>query len=264
MQTRPVVDAGRCVCLEDGEQMAEKIRVLPIDFRPSGIPKWNNTHDLIDEYCVLMAAASHEIVDYSVLPTVVVDDFPILENGEKYTAEHYNLMREGKQKPIEKNGSSALASYPLIVKQFGLDTNVGIVFDEVWLFGGGWFGYYESRMVGRFAYWVNSPGLAMCCKPFIMMGFNWERDVYQMIHAFGHRAENIIARHYGETKALRWCYKNDPGQYKPKRSEQFGQYLQKYGTIHKVPGGEEYSQEPTVFRWLEGMKPEWWRLAARV
>lgn len=240
-----------------------KIKVLPIDFRPSGIPRWNCTDDLIDGYVISMAAASKEIIKYDMLQTIVVNDFPILENGDKYTVEHYNQVINKKQSPIMSNSQLATANYELIIKQFHLAEEVGKIFDEVWLFGGPYFGFYESRMIGKDAYWCNGPEIKIDCKRFVMMGFNYERSVTEMIHDFGHRVEDIVAKKTGCLYEMRKCRRLGPGIYGwPWKS--FSRYLASQGTVHRVPGGAEYSQEQTVFEWLYGLKPEWWEMAARV
>jgi hypothetical protein len=69
--------------------------------------------------------------------------------------------------------------------------------DEVFCFAHPYAGFYESRMVGATAYWCNSPGLVRSCPLCIVMGFNPERGVAEMLEDFGHRTESIISRIYG-------------------------------------------------------------------
>jgi hypothetical protein len=52
--------------------------------------------------------------------------------------------------------------------------------DEVWFFGAPGFGFYESRMAGRGAFWCNAPACEntdVCRKRFVLMGFSYERAV---------------------------------------------------------------------------------------
>ena len=54
-------------------------------------------------------------------------------------------------------------------------------------------------MVGQGAYWCNAPpveGVA-CARRFVVMGFNYERGVGEMLENFGHRTESILTRVYG-------------------------------------------------------------------
>jgi hypothetical protein len=72
-------------------------------------------------------------------------------------------------------------------------------FDEVWLFGPPYGGFYESRMVGRGAFWCNAPALEgtdHCAKRFVIMGFSYQRGVGEMLEDLGHRAESIMDKVY--------------------------------------------------------------------
>jgi hypothetical protein len=89
-------------------------------------------------------------------------------------------------------------------------------------------------MAGRGGYWCNSPALprVTCSKIFIMMGFNYERGVGEMLEDFGHRAESILAhvfRHaYGEANLFERFMRYD--RQHPGRAE--------VGNIHFAPNSE--------------------------
>ncbi|HUM69867.1 MAG TPA: hypothetical protein PLK31_13600, partial [Chloroflexota bacterium] len=70
--------------------------------------------------------------------------------------------------------------------------------DEVWLFGFPYAGYYESIMVGPGAYWCNAPPLEnrSANRRFVIMGFNYERGVGEMLENLGHRTESIMQHVY--------------------------------------------------------------------
>jgi hypothetical protein len=73
------------------------------------------------------------------------------------------------------------------------------VFDEAWFFAFPYSGDYESTMVGRGAFWCNSPPVAgtdHCAGRFVIMAFNYERGVECMLENFGHRVESIMGRVY--------------------------------------------------------------------
>jgi hypothetical protein len=81
--------------------------------------------------------------------------------------------------------------------------------DEVWLFGGPYFGFWESHMVGKNAIWCNSSPLSnsdQCTRRFVIMGFNYERGVAEMIHDIGHRMESIMAYIYDSFDTLQRAY----------------------------------------------------------
>ncbi|MBI4226525.1 hypothetical protein HY612_05435 [Candidatus Roizmanbacteria bacterium] len=71
--------------------------------------------------------------------------------------------------------------------------------DELWLFGGPWFGFYESRLAGPNGFEYNSPPLGgtSCSKLIPIMGFSYEYGVENMVHDFGHRAEATMTKVYG-------------------------------------------------------------------
>jgi len=52
-------------------------------------------------------------------------------------------------------------------------------------------------MVGRNAFWCNSPPVpetGHCSGRFVIMAFNYERDVDCMLENFGHRVESVMSR----------------------------------------------------------------------
>jgi hypothetical protein len=69
--------------------------------------------------------------------------------------------------------------------------------DEVIWWGHPYAGFYESRMIGRTAYWCNSGPLIRPSKLYVVMGLNSERGVAEAIHSFGHRSESILRHIYG-------------------------------------------------------------------
>jgi hypothetical protein len=104
--------------------------------------------------------------------------------------------------------------YHALLREFAVveRVNAGEV-DEVWLFGFPYAGYYESTMAGPGAVWCNSPPLELpagasgrgagagqggppCRRRFVVMGFNYEREVGCMLEDLGHRAESMLAEVY--------------------------------------------------------------------
>jgi hypothetical protein len=54
-------------------------------------------------------------------------------------------------------------------------------------------------MVGDEAYFCNSDPVAgvRCARRFVVMGFNYERGVGEMLESFGHRVESMLAKAFG-------------------------------------------------------------------
>ena len=231
-------------------------KVLVIDFRPAGVPaRWNRTEDLIPQYIEAMRKASKNILRYQVVETRKVVEYPVLTNGSRYTDTTFAaVLRNDKSALRDEKGGYVLADYEHIIEKFDLLKKIesGQI-DEVWMFGGPYFGFYESRMVGRGAFWCNGPAMEKDCRRFVIMGFNYERDVKEMVHDYGHRVESLLAKQFGSEPYLRRLYRLEASSTPANAYEKF---LLDIGTVHRKPGGEEYGQDE--FAWLDGMQPEWW------
>jgi hypothetical protein len=131
---------------------------------------------------------------------VEVDGFPLKQDGFSYTPEGYLACwraRSGFHQPDAVDYHRLLAEFDVIAK-----INDGAI-DEVWLFGFPYAGYYESIMAGPGAFWCNAPpliGAARCRRRFIIMGFNYERGVGEMLEDLGHRAESILGYVFRQTR----------------------------------------------------------------
>lgn len=75
--------------------------------------------------------------------------------------------------------------------------------EEVWFFGGPYFGYCESAMAGPRSFFINGEVYrdAPSRRPFAIMGWNYERGVAEMLHNLCHRTESTLARVHGGWKA---------------------------------------------------------------
>lgn len=199
-------------------------RVLVIHFdgivEPSGgirlsrhpvAQRWHKVDDLIAGYIADVAECSGGLVQYRVVEKIVVDQFPIKEDGFRYDGPGYlHAIRTGDFH--QPNG----CDYDAIIHDFDL---IGRVqrdeIDEVWLFGGPYDGYYESLMVGAGAFWINGPAIQADCRRFAIMGFNCERGVGEMLEDLGHRAEAVLGRIFNVLDVVGWAYdrNRDPTRY---------------------------------------------------
>ncbi|HMQ30804.1 MAG TPA: hypothetical protein PKD53_08740 [Chloroflexaceae bacterium] len=157
---------------------------------------WHDPDALARQYADDLRLASGGLAHYSVVERHVVDGYPAKVDGFRYDDAEYLrcwARRGGFHQPDA-------ADYHAILAEFDLTARVlrGEV-DEVWLFAFPYAGYYESHMAGSGAIWCNSPPLAGsegCGRRFVVMGFNYERDVGCMLENFGHRVESIMAHVY--------------------------------------------------------------------
>lgn len=157
---------------------------------------WYDPDQLAHQYVEDLRASSGGIASYNIVERHVVDGYPPKVDGFVYDDAEYLrcwARRSGFHQPDA-------ADYHRILAQFDLTAKVlhGAI-DEVWLFAFPYAGYYESHMVGSGAIWCNSPPLAnseACGRRFVVMGFNYEREVGCMLENFGHRVESIMEHVY--------------------------------------------------------------------
>jgi hypothetical protein len=152
---------------------------------------WGDAGSLAAAYINDLRSASHGYLDYQIVQRTDVDGFPVKIDGFSYTPEDYWQAWQsgsGFHQPDATDYQRIISDYNLAAK-----INSGAV-DEVWLFGMPYAGFYESIMVGPGAVFCNAPPLplAIVSRRFIIMGFNYQRGVGEMLESFGHRAESIL------------------------------------------------------------------------
>jgi hypothetical protein len=160
---------------------------------------WYDPQELARQYIADVAQASHGLLQYRIAVREVRDGFPALVDGFRYDPQGFLRCWRQRRGFHTPEG----ADYPALLREFGVleRVNAGEI-DELWLFGGPYAGYYESLMVGPGSFWCNSPPLdrlssavgPACRRRFVVMGFNYEREVGCMLENLGHRAESIMAR----------------------------------------------------------------------
>jgi len=236
-------------------------KVLAIDFRPAAVPKeWNSTTDLIQKYLAAMKLASGNTLVYRVAKKLDVVKYPPLLDGRAYDdATWSQVLNDDKKAFRDAGGGYVMADYARILQDFNVLPMIqSKQVDEVWMFGGPYFGFYESRMVGKGAFWCNGPAIELDSRRFVVMGFNYQRDVRAMVHDFGHRAESILGRQFKSQPYLDELYKPAAGIGSAPKND-FEKFLQSTGTVHRKPGGEDYGQDEVA--WVNSLKPEWFPAA---
>ena len=124
-------------------------------------------------------------------------------DGFRYTEQSY-LEAWRKRRFHNPDG----VDYLELVRRFNMVERVsdGDI-DEVWLFGHPYGGYYESIMCGPGAFWCNAPplkGTGHAARRFVIMGFNFERGVGEMLEDLGHRVESIMHRVWADVPDNLW------------------------------------------------------------
>lgn len=212
--------------------------------------QWPDPDDLVRQYIADLQEVSAGYVAYQIAERVEVDGFPVKEDGFVYDADTYLFRwrsRTGFHVPDRVDYPRLLRDHKIIPK-----INLGHV-DEVWLMAFPYAGYYESVMGGPAAFWCNAPPLpeiGRCQRRFVVMGFNCERGVGEMLEAFGHRVESIMTHVYRHKhgEANLW--------------EKFSRYDKKHpgqsecGNVHFAPNSEkDYDWGNT--RWVRSFCDNW-------
>ncbi len=135
-------------------------------------------------------------VNFEIVDQREVDELPRKNDGFTYSPESYiDCYRQlgGFHKPDE-------VDYFHIIKEQRIIEDVrNNIYNEVWLFAPPFSGFYESTMMGADSFFCNAPPLQVANeiqRRVIMMGFNYERGVGEMLEAMGHRAEDCIKYAY--------------------------------------------------------------------
>ena len=160
---------------------------------------WYDPAESARQYAADVREASHGLLDYQIADWVEQDAFYTLVDGFTYDAETYLRDWRTRNGPPEPEG----VDYIRLVRNHHIvaRVNAGEI-DDVWCFGYPWSGHYESIMGGPGAFWCNAPPLELprdVPRPkrrFVVMGFNYEREVGCMLEDLGHQAESIMAHVY--------------------------------------------------------------------
>jgi hypothetical protein len=166
--------------------------LLPNGRRLSRHMGWNDSARLTAALIADLREVSHGYANYAIAGRYDMDTFPVKQDGFRYTAEDY-LRRWETRAPFHHPDD---VNYNAIIEQFDLTgrVNRGEI-DEVWAICFPWGGFYESRMVGPGAFFCNAPplqSLRPAARRYVIMCFNYERGVGEMLESYGHRAESIL------------------------------------------------------------------------
>ncbi|MBM3129934.1 MAG: hypothetical protein FJ009_15095 [Chloroflexi bacterium] len=201
---------------DTGELMPLQPRVLMIVYNPIVDPatgakliaamRWNDPDQLAAGYIADVRECSGGLVNYQIAQKIEVDALPAKKDGFRYTPQEYVTViqtHRGAHDPDAVDYDALLAQFSVLPR-----VTAGEI-DEVWLFGGPYFGFWEAAMGGAGAFFCNGGPLAntaQCPRKFVVMGFNYERGIGEMLEDIGHRAEAILARVFKAEEFLQWTY----------------------------------------------------------
>jgi len=188
-----------------GEVLPVRPRVLLVTHNPPAASEggrrlsecfgWHDPDALAQQCIADIEAASHGYLRYEIVERIAADWFPVKKDGFRYSAESYE--RAWRTRAFHQPDA---IDYEAQVQRFDLIGRYerGEI-DEAWFMAFPYSGDWESTMVGSGAFWCNSPPVpntGRCAGRFVIMAFNYERDVGCMLENFGHRVESIMERVY--------------------------------------------------------------------
>jgi hypothetical protein len=191
------------VSAEEPDSISVAVSLLVFDPPTAGLGRsvreacgWADPLALTAEYIQALHQISHGLVTVAVVETVLAERFPPKADGFCYSGEDYLAhwrAREGWHDPD-------LADFRWIIEEYDLVRRIDEgTADEIWMWGGPYFGFWESTMAGPGAYFCNSDPVegVESSRPFMIMGFSYERGVGEMLENLGHRTESIMTHVFG-------------------------------------------------------------------
>jgi hypothetical protein len=194
---------------------------------------WNRPDDLANTYIQDLLEVSSGLARYEVVQRVELNEFPALTDGFRYTPQTFQAALNRTQPAHQPQ----YASYQALLTGLNVIPRIeNREIDEVWLMGFPYAGFYESTMGGAGGFWCNSPPQAWstgCRRRFVVMGFNYERGVGEMLHSFGHRCESCIGQVFSKLPDSKNLYKRFA------LYDKVAPGLAELGTIHFPPNAEK-------------------------
>jgi hypothetical protein len=159
---------------------------------------WYDPQVLNQQVILALQAASNSVVNYTVTGWMYdVDLWPVKSDGFQYTDYTYLDVIEGRTPAHNPD----IMNYKKFIADLGLcEKRNADQYDELWLWGFPWAGFYEANMMGPGAFDLNGSPISgtTCQKATVIMGYNYERTYDQALHSMGHRAEGVLKKVYGE------------------------------------------------------------------
>ena len=186
------------------------VKVLVLNFDPviaeagnrrlHDVLEWHDPRRLAGDYIADVATASNAFVRYEIVDWRDIDAFHRKADGFLYTAAEYlrnHRSGSGWHQPDTADYRRTILEHDILPRLARQE------FDEVWFFGGPYFGYYESAMAGPGAFDINGGVFddVPAARAFAIMGFNYERGVAEMLEDLCHRVEATLTRIYAGWRA---------------------------------------------------------------
>ena len=174
---------------------------------------WSDPDAISNELLPIFPTISHGYINYTITERNEVNAWPTKTDGFVYNQSSYLGCWQDHNtchNPDSADFQKMFTDYNICSK--------GV--DEVWVWGGPWFGYPEHQVVN------------FCGKSQFVMGFSYEKYIDEALHDFGHRMEfiNIVRNNNGQP----WDNKDAAEKTEWQRfSRVDGQHC---GDVHEPPG----------------------------
>ncbi len=211
---------------------------------------WYDPVKLSQDYEKTLEEISGYTVDYQVVTEIEADTlFTYFQDdpGKKHIsiAEMVSYLREPGWNTLKARGTKY--NYNESVKFYGFDKmrDNGEI-HEVWVWSFPYGGMWESHMMGKDAFWINSPPNEnpSCTELLSIMGLNYERDLACALESYGHRFESTMMKVYGW-----WDYDKKTSLFQLTTWEKYSAYGLIYnkfengkaqvGNVHFPPNGKQ-------------------------
>ena len=159
---------------------------------------WNNPDNLTTQFVADVATASHNLANYVAGPRVELDAYPVKEDGFQYTDATFMACLDNVancHKPGQEMGFGYAIDYLAMLNSQNVCArfNAG-EFDELWMFGAPFMGFWEANQAGTQAIDTNGPIVvgSTCQGRLNIFGFAYHAGVANMLHNYGHRIEGTM------------------------------------------------------------------------
>ncbi|MBX9401275.1 hypothetical protein K4L06_08105 [Lysobacter sp. BMK333-48F3] len=161
---------------------------------------WRDPRVLEQQYIEFLEQASEQVVQYTVAEHLRLDAFPPRTRNPVYDDESYQRCMADRPHSCPREEDF---DYVAALREHGVCERANrYEIDELWLWGGPYFGFWEANMTGPGAFDTNGAPiphtLTGCNVKLNIMGFNYEREPERMLEDMGHRVEGTMEHRFGQ------------------------------------------------------------------
>lgn len=158
----------------------------------------NNPYLLADSFITEIKNDSYGLMNYKIVGSKEIDDYPLKQDGFQYADESY--LECWRDKTL-CHGFGAIYGNPDIANYNKILTDQQICemananyFDELWMIAAPWFGFWEANMAGPGGFRTNGPVIynTTCTKPQHIMGFTNHTPIDNMMENYAHRSRGTF------------------------------------------------------------------------